>query len=49
MTAPNELHIVEGGDHSLTVTKSGLKASGKSQDDVDREILQRILQFVQTH
>ena len=49
MTAPNELHIVEGGDHSLTVTKGKLKASGKNQDDVDREILQRILQFVQSH
>lgn len=48
MTAPSELYVVEGGDHSLAVTKSGLKASGKNQDDVNQEILQRVLQFVQT-
>ena len=49
MTAPSELYVVEEGDHSLTVTKGKIKASGKNQDDVDREILQGILQFVQSH
>ncbi len=48
MTAPNELYVAEGGDHSLAVAKSGLKAAGKNQDDVNHEILQRVLQFVQT-
>jgi predicted alpha/beta-hydrolase family hydrolase len=39
MRAVNELHVVEGGDHSLLVTKSQLKASGETQDDVDQHIL----------
>jgi predicted alpha/beta-hydrolase family hydrolase len=47
MVAPNEVHVVNGGDHSLGVTKSELKASGKTQDDVNREILQRIREFVE--
>jgi uncharacterized protein len=44
--APNELYIVEGGDHSLLVTKSQLKKSGETQDAVDHRILQAIRQFV---
>ena len=44
--APNELYIVEGGDHSLLVTKSQLKKSGETQDAVDHRILQAIQQFV---
>src|SRR6202007_2874402 len=35
MQALNELHIVEGGDHSLIVTQARLKASGETQDIVD--------------
>ena len=46
MKAPNELHIVEGGDHSLAVTKSQLKASRETQDDVDQRILRAIAAFV---
>jgi uncharacterized protein len=49
MTAPNELHIVEGGDHSLAVTKTQLKATGETQDQVDQRILQAIETFVQRH
>jgi uncharacterized protein len=49
MVAPNEVHLVNGGDHSLGVTKSELKASGKTQDDVNREILQRIREFVERY
>jgi predicted alpha/beta-hydrolase family hydrolase len=44
--APNELYIVEGGDHSLLVTKSQLKKSNETQDAVDHRILQAIQQFV---
>jgi predicted alpha/beta-hydrolase family hydrolase len=47
MVAPNEVHVVKGGDHSLGVTKSELKATGKTQDDVNREILQTIREFVE--
>jgi uncharacterized protein len=44
--ALNELFIVEGGDHSLLVTKSQLKNSGESQAAVDQRILQAVQQFV---
>ncbi len=47
MTAPNLLHIVEGGDHSLRVTKQQLLAAGETQDDVDLRILEAISKFVQ--
>lgn len=46
MTAENELHVVEGGDHSLLVSKSQLKASGETQDEVDQRILEAIRHFV---
>ncbi len=46
MTAPNFLHIVEGGDHSLLVTKRRLVAAGETQDDVDLQILKAIQGFV---
>ena len=35
MHAVNELHDVEGGHHSLRVTKSYLKASGEMQDNAE--------------
>ena len=46
MKAPSALHIVEGGDHSLVITKTQLRAAGETQEDVDRRILQAIAQFV---
>jgi len=46
MKAPNFLHIVEGGDHSLRVAKRQLQATGKTQEDVDHEILKAIVAFV---
>ncbi len=46
MKAPNRLHIVEGGDHSLRVPKRQLQAAGETQDDVDQRILQTIADFV---
>jgi predicted alpha/beta-hydrolase family hydrolase len=49
MVAPNDLHAVQGGDHSLRVTKSQLKATGQIQDDVDRHILQKIREFVEAY
>ena len=44
MTAPNFLHTVEGGDHSLVVRKKDL--GGKTQDDVDQKILKAVDTFV---
>ena len=46
MKAPNFLHLVEGGDHSLRVPKRQLQATGETQDDVDQRILQAIAGFV---
>ena len=45
MRAVNELHIVEGGDHSLCVTKSRLNATGETQEEVDQRILRAIREF----
>jgi uncharacterized protein len=49
MTAPNELFVVEGGDHSLAVTKTALAAAGESQEDVDRRVIAAIAGFVRRH
>ena len=46
MTAPNSLHPVEDGDHSLRLTKRGLQTAGETQDDVDQRILAAISKFV---
>jgi uncharacterized protein len=46
MKAPNFLHVVEGGDHSLRVPKRQLRASGETQEDVDQRILKAITGFV---
>lgn len=49
MVVPNELEVVEGGDHSLLVTKRQLKATGESQDDVELRVLAAIRTFVAQH
>lgn len=49
MSAPNQLHIVEGGDHSLGVSKKELTAKRETQNEVDRRILQAIRSFVEEH
>jgi len=46
MKAPNFLHLVEGGDHSLRVPKSQLAATGETQDDIDGQAFQAIVGFV---
>jgi len=44
MSAPNVLHVVEGGDHSLIVRKKDL--GSETQEDVDQRILKAIAEFV---
>src|SRR5260370_13409863 len=39
MKTPNQLYVVEGGDHSLMVTKGQLKANDETQDDVQTTIV----------
>jgi hypothetical protein len=46
MKAPNFLHIVEGGDHSLRVPKRQFELKSETQEDVDRKILETIAGFV---
>jgi len=46
MKAPNILHVVEGGDHSLRVPKRQVQASGETQEDVDQRILAAVRHFV---
>ena len=49
MTAHNELYVVEGGDHSLMVAKTQLKAAGETQEAVDQRILGAITKFIREH
>ncbi len=46
MHARNELHVVEGGDHSLVVSKGALKKANETQADVDARIAERIADFL---
>lgn len=46
MKAPTFLHLVEGGDHSLQVSKRQLAAAGETQEEVNRRILEAIDKFV---
>ena len=44
IVAPNSLHVVAGGDHSLLVRKKDL--GNETQDDVDQRIAKAISNFV---
>jgi predicted alpha/beta-hydrolase family hydrolase len=44
--APNFLHVVEGGDHSLRMSKRQLKASNETQEGVDQRVFQSITEFI---
>ena len=46
MSAPTSAHIVEGGDHSLLVSNTLLKARGVTQDEVDLGIADAIETFL---
>ena len=46
MTAPNQLHVVPGGDHSLVVGARDRKAAGQTQEDVDQAVLAAIGGFL---
>jgi predicted alpha/beta-hydrolase family hydrolase len=45
MKAPNELLIVEGGDHSLAVSATVRKTRGETQGDTDGRVLEAIRAF----
>ncbi len=48
MQANTSLHVVEGGDHSLNVTKGRLAQQGLTQQSVELGIAHRIRDFVAT-
>jgi predicted alpha/beta-hydrolase family hydrolase len=46
MTAPSELHVVEGGNHSLEVGVRELRAAGRTQEEVDAGVLAAVQSFL---
>src|SRR5947207_8987070 len=46
MKAPNFLHLVEGGDHSLRVPKRQLQTNDETQEHIDQLIMKAISGFV---
>jgi uncharacterized protein len=46
MKAPNFLHVVEGGDHSLRVPKRQLEAMGDTQERMDKFVYEAIARFI---
>lgn len=49
MIAPVTLVVVEGGDHSLSVSAAQRKASGSTQADSDARVLDAVRTFVAAH
>ena len=46
MTAPSALHIVPTGDHSLQITKTHTRQTGRTQDDCDHDAALAIAAFL---
>jgi predicted alpha/beta-hydrolase family hydrolase len=46
MKAPDLLHLVENGDHSLPLMKRALQAAGETQNEIDQRILAVVNKFV---
>ncbi len=46
MTAPNELHVVEGGNHSLEVGARRLREAGLTAKDVEAAALAAVTAFL---
>src|SRR5688572_16788251 len=46
LRAPHQLHVVDGGDHSLLVAKATLREHGETQADVDARILDVVTRFL---
>jgi predicted alpha/beta-hydrolase family hydrolase len=47
MKAPNFLHVVEGGDHSLRVSKRQLQATSETQENIDQKAFEAVAGFVE--
>jgi len=46
MKAPNDLHVVDGGDHSLALSAEARRRAGINQNDSDANVLEVIRRFV---
>ncbi|KAK7358532.1 hypothetical protein VNO77_00464 [Canavalia gladiata] len=46
MKAPNELHVIDGGDHSFKIAKKHLQANGFSQHEAEDVAVQAIAAFI---
>ncbi|ESW32149.1 hypothetical protein PHAVU_002G297400 [Phaseolus vulgaris] len=46
MKAPNDLHVIDGGDHSFKIGKKHLQASNSSQDEAENAAVQAIAAFI---
>lgn len=42
----NELHVVDGGDHSFKIGKKHLKSIGSTQEEAEDEAVKAISKFV---
>ncbi len=49
MRAPSDLHVVESGDHSLHITKTHTRTTGRTQDAEDIDTLGAIRPFLGKH
>ena len=47
MTCKNELHVIDGGDHSFKIGKKYLESRGLNQHYAEMEAVKAISQFVQ--
>ncbi|KAF8412133.1 hypothetical protein HHK36_000089 [Tetracentron sinense] len=46
MKSVNELHVIEGGDHSFKIAKKHLQSNGSTQDESEDEAVIAIAEFV---
>ncbi|MED6137005.1 hypothetical protein PIB30_061009 [Stylosanthes scabra] len=46
MKAPNELHVIDGGDHSFKIGKKHLQANGSTQEEAEDLALKAIAAFI---
>lgn len=46
MKAVNELHVIEGGDHSFKISKKHLEANGSTQQEAEDVAVQAIAAFI---
>ncbi|KAL1326447.1 hypothetical protein HN51_036543 [Arachis hypogaea] len=46
MKTPNELHVIDGGDHSFKIGKKHLQANGSTQEEAEDHALKAIAAFI---